>query len=75
MKTSASIAGVLALSFATAGAFIAPQSNSFVAKKSLPSSSSVFDASNVGGRSNRLGSTSMREFHSLHLNDYHTSHF
>jgi len=65
MKASAvKILGLsaIALSAVTVNAFVAPQSQqSFVARKSLPSVSSVFDASNVVIRNNRVGSTSMRK--------------
>lgn len=64
MKASAAkILGLSAfvLSAGTVNAFVSPQSQSFVAKKSLPSASCVFDASNVIIRNNRVGSTSMRK--------------
>ena len=51
----------IALSAVTVNAFVAPQCKSFVARQSLPSASSVFDARNVVSRNNRAGSTSMRE--------------
>jgi hypothetical protein len=50
------LSGII-LSAVTANAFVAPQAQSFVARKSLPSTS----FGNVVNRSNRAGSSSMRE--------------